>query len=238
MKFSSYPKYFMPENAWGHCSLMCCMGVMNYFWNTWFNWQNIWEMMNLMKAGKYTGKEMLDLPEIAYRLHLLWFTITYFVSMSEERYVRHLNDPLSSIFKITDPKYHHFIDEKWIRHVPVSDHWIDTKNVTYENKIMNEQNIEKVYSANIIENIKQNQREGVLFIVWVSYYVLHDEEPVEWDPWWHVIIVTEVINDKVIIYDPGAPVLHHHEVDIERFVNAVQDMWEYSFIKITYNEEG
>jgi YHS domain-containing protein len=67
--------------------------------------------MKLFKAGKYTGKEMLNLPEIAYRLSLFGFTITYFLSISEEINKTFLENPLKYLHQMVAPQYHHFIDD-------------------------------------------------------------------------------------------------------------------------------
>jgi hypothetical protein len=53
----------------------------------------------------------------------------------------------------------------------------------------------------------------------------------------HVILVSR-INEagKVVIFDPWQPLLLYYEVDQQRFIDAVKDMWEYTFMKITYDE--
>lgn len=71
LREGKHPQYFLEEAVPNFCSLACCMGVLNYFWSTGFNGQNTWHMMNLFKEGLYTGKEMLDLPEIACKLDQL-----------------------------------------------------------------------------------------------------------------------------------------------------------------------
>jgi len=56
-------------------------------------------MMNLFKEGLYTGKEMLDLPEIAYKLDQLGFVIDYYLSYSEELHRDSLENPTKYIYE-------------------------------------------------------------------------------------------------------------------------------------------
>ncbi len=236
MKRPKYQKYFLPESIGWYCSLACCMWVMNYFWYTAFNRQNTWEIMQLMKAGNYSWVELLDLPEITYRLSLLWFNVSYFSSYPEGKYIDFIKNPLNHIHNMIDPKYHQFIED-WYRRVPGEWVEISLTDTKFESRILENKLITKIYDANIIDEIKKHQWEWVLFMVWLSYYLLHNEELPEWSSGWHVLLVSHITeNNKVVIFDPGPPVLHYYEVDIERFLLSVKEMWEYSFIKISSNE--
>ena len=86
-----------------------------------------------MKAGNYSGYEMLDIPEIAYRLSLLGFRITYYSSMSFEQYSEYLSNPVTKIFDVMSPKYHKFIKDGFFE-IPIYDIKIDLSDVTYEKK--------------------------------------------------------------------------------------------------------
>ncbi len=195
--------------------------------------------MKLFKAGKYTWNEILDLSEIAYRLSLLWFDITYFYSFSEEFHKASLEDPLKYLNQIVDPKYHHFLDDKGYWYVPGDDFWSDMADVTFERKIVDSPHIKKMYNTDIIHDIQKHQGEGVLFMVGVSYYILHGEKIEEWCAGGHVILVSGINQSgKVVIFDPGQPLLMYYEVDPQRFMDAVKEMGEYTFMKISYDERS
>jgi len=42
----------------------------------------------------------------------------------------------------------------------------------------------------------------------------------------------------VVIFDPGQPLLMYYEVDPQRFMDAVKEMGEYTFMKISYDERS
>lgn len=230
-----HPEYFLPEAVPGFCSLTCCMGVLNYFWSTSFNGQNTWQMMNLFKEGLYTGKEMLDLPEIACKLDQLWFNIDYYLSYSEELHKDSVVNPMKYLYDRNPPRYHQFIkyDEQgyyWDSGSSIQRLW-DTK---FEQKILQSETIKSYYSADILQVIKDHQGAWILFLVGLDYYTLHNEPMEEGFAWGHVILVSKIEDDHVIIFDPGPPLLLYHKVPIDQFMRSVEEMGTYySFMKIT-----
>ena len=229
-----YQKPFLPEGVDGYCSLACCMWVMNFFWNTQFCRQNNREMMKLMKAGNYSGYEMLDIPEIAYRLSLLGFRITYYSSMSFEQYSEYLSNPVTKIFDVMSPKYHKFIKDGFFE-IPIYDIKIDLSDVTYEKKVMKSDQIKKVYDTDLLSILKQDKSDDSLFMFWVSYHILHDEPEEEGNNGGHVILVSSINeNNEVIIHDPWRPTLRYYPVSFDKFSEAVLDSWEFNFMHIQY----
>ena len=235
LRNNQHPQYFLPEAIGGYCSITCCMWILNYFWWTSFNGQNTWQMMNLFKEWQYSWEEMLDLPEIAYKLDLLWFNINYYLSYDETLHINYINNPEKVIFDWYPEKYHKFIKkwENWL----YWDAWtavcslVDT---TFDKKILESNTINSTYNVDMIETIKKEQWDWVLFLIGLDYYTLHNEEPIEWIPWWHVILVSKVENNNVVVFDPGPPLMQYREVPIERFMESVNDFWvNYSFMKIT-----
>lgn len=111
LREGKYPEYFLPEAVPGYCSLTCCMRVLNYFRSTSFNGQNTRQMMNIFKEGLYTGKEMLDLPEIACKLDQLGFRIDYYLSYSEELHGDLLANPTKYIYDRIPSHYHQYIKQ-------------------------------------------------------------------------------------------------------------------------------
>ena len=229
LREGKHPEYFLPEAVPGFCSLTCCMGVLNYFWSTSFNGQNTRQMMNLFKEGLYTGTEMLDLPEIAYKLDQLGFAIDYYLSYSEELHRDSLENPTKYIYERTPSHYHQFIkqDEKGYYRdsgTSINRLW----DIKFDQKIVDH------YDVDIIQVIKENQREGCLFLIGLDRYTLHNEQPYEDLPWGHVILASKIEDDHVVIFDPGPPLLLYHRVPVERFMKAMNEMGTYySFMKIT-----
>jgi hypothetical protein len=134
------------------------------------------------------------------------------------------------------PQYHHFIDDTWYWYVPREDVWIDMTDVAFEKIVLENPTIKKIYNTDIIHDIQAHQWEDVLFMVGVSYHILHDEELEEWETGGHVILVSKInTSGNVVIFDPWQPLLLYYEVDQQKFVNAVKDMGEYTFMKIEYN---
>lgn len=228
-----YKNPFLPSGVDGYCALTCCMGVMNYFWNTSFCRQNNWEMMKVMKGGNYSWEEILDLPEIAYRLERLWFSITFCSSMSQKKFSDYLAHPKEMIFEIMDKKYHHFIKDEFFL-VPAYDFRIDLNDVYFEKKVLENSSIKKQYDIDVLSYIQKNQNEDTLFIVGLSSHILHDEPLPEWHNGGHVVIVSEINDEEVIIHDPWVPTLRYYPVPKKRFLAAVQDSWEYNFIQVHY----
>ena len=232
---NQYPQYFLPESIWGYCSISCCMWILNYFRGTSFNGQNTRQMMNLFKEWQYSWEEMLDLPEIACKLDQLWFNIDYYLSYDKELHLVYVNKPEEVIFDWYPEKYHKFIKkwENWL----YWDAWsavcslVDT---TFDKKILENSSINSEYNVDMIETIQKEQWDWVLFLVWLDYYSLHNEEPIEWIPWWHVILVSKVENNDVVVFDPGPPLMQYWNVPTKKFMESVNDFWKYySFMKIT-----
>lgn len=190
-----------------------------------------------MKGGDYFWEEMLDLPEIAYRLDRLGFSVTYCSSMSEDRYELYVKNPKDMIFEVMNPKYHSFIEDGFFV-VPAYNFRIDLSDTFFEKKILETPSIKKQYNTDIIAYIKENQGDHTLFIVWLSAHILHDEPLEEGHNGGHVIIVSEITDDEVIIHDPWVPTLRYYPVSPERFLQAVQDAWEFSFIQVEYDHEN
>lgn len=195
--------------------------------------------MNLFKEWQYSWEEMLDLPEIACKLDQLWFNITYYLSYEESLHKDYIDNPEKYIYDWNPEKYHKYIKkwEKWF----YWDAWssicslVDT---TFDKKILESKTIRSEYDANIIDTIKRDQKDGVLFLVWLDYYTLHDEEPIEWLPGWHVILVSKIENNNVVIFDPGPPLMQYRNIPIERFMKSMEDMWKnYTFMKIIDKHE-
>ncbi len=86
----------------------------------------------------------------------------------------------------------------------------------------------------IEEEIQKNQNKDTLFIVGLSSHILHDEPLPEWHNGGHVVIVSEINDEEVIIHDPWVPTLRYYPVPKKRFLAAVQDSWEYNFIQVHY----
>lgn len=178
LRDGKHSEYFLAEAVPNFCSLACCMGVLNYFWSTSFNGQNTWQMMNLFKEGLYTGKEMLDLPEIACKLDQLGFNIDYYLSYSEELHRDSLANPTKYLYDRTPPHYHQYIkqdEQGYYRDSGTSINRLrDTK---FDQKIVDSHSITSHYDADIIQVIKENQCEGVLFLIGLDRYTLHNEQP-------------------------------------------------------------
>lgn len=196
--------------------------------------------MNLFKEWQYSWEEMLDLPEIGYKLDQLWFKITYYISYDKESHLNYVDNPENVIFDWYPKKYHKFIKrwENWL----YWDAWsaicslVDT---TFDKKIIESLTIDSEYNANITETIKNEQRDWVLFLVWLDYYSLHNEEPIEWLPWWHVVLVSKIENNKVVVFDPGPPLMQSRDIPVEKFMESVNDFWNhYAFMKITDKHGG
>ncbi len=192
-------------------------------------------MMNLFKEGLYTGTEMLDLPEIACKLDQLGFNIDYYLSYSEELHRDSLANPTKYIYERTPSQYHKYIktdEQGYYRDSGTSINrlW----DVKFDQKIVDSQSIRSYYDADIIQVIKEHQREGVLFLVGLDAYSLHNELPVDGLPGGHVILVSKIEDDHVMIFDPGPPLLLYYKVPVERFMKAINEMGTYySFMKIT-----
>lgn len=236
LRDGKHSEYFLAEAVPNFCSLACCMGVLNYFWSTSFNGQNTRQMMNLFKEGLYTGKEMLDLPEIACKLDQLWFNIDYYISLKKDDYLQYVNDPQSNIYELVAPSCHQFIkivDSKLFRETGLG-HDLDISDMKFEKKILNHQSIFSHYNVDIVQVIRENQRDGVLFLVGLDYYTLNNEPIEDGIAWGHVILVSKIEDDHVVIFDPGPPLRLYHKVPVEHFMRSVEEMWKYySFMKIT-----
>lgn len=230
-----YPKYqvnFMPESYFGYCSTACFMGILNYFWYTQFNMKDTRDVMKIAKLGTYKAWNWLDQGEMAYALYKLWFGIEYFVWHSQEQELYSITNPREFLEKNAKEKYKKYIkDWKWID-------WngnttFDLTDTRVSDKIMKESDIKKHYQENIIDAIQKNQSENVMFILWLSRYILFDEKEVEWASWWHVVLCKWIKDWKMEIYDSGP---HKKPVFIEsqKVVDAMNEMGVYVFVMVKH----
>ena len=70
-------------------------------------------------------------------------------------------------------------------------------------KILESEEIEKIYEIDIISVIEKYQNEDTLFILWLNANILYDREPQEWISWWHVVLCKWYHDWMFEIYDPG-----------------------------------
>lgn len=90
--------------------------------------------------------------------------------------MNYLKNPEQYIYEFTPPQYHQFIknDEYglyWDSGTSIN----SLEDLYFEKKILEHSSIVSHYDADIIEVIKENQREGVLFLVGLDYYTLNNE---------------------------------------------------------------
>lgn len=94
----------------------------------------------------------------------------------------------------------------------------------FDKKIAESQTIVSHYDANIIEVIKQNQKDGVLFLIGLDRYTLHDEEPYENVSGGHVILASKIEDDHIVIFDPGPPLLQYYKIPLDRFMRSMDEL--------------
>lgn len=178
---------------------------------------------------------MLDLPEIACKLDQLWFHIDYYLSYSEELHRDSLKNPSKYIYDWIPETYHQYIkkdEQGYYRDAgtAICRMW----EMKFDRKIIESKTIVSHYNANIIDVIKENQRDWVLFLIGLDRYTLHNEKPYDNLPGGHVILASKIEDNQVVIFDPGPPLLLYHKVPLDRFMVSMDELGKYySFMKIT-----
>lgn len=230
-----YPKYqinFMPESYYGYCSTACFMGILNYFRYTQFNMKDTRDVMKIAKMGRYKFGVGLDECEMAYTLSRLGFKVIYVSSWSYENDLAYLEDPVWYIAK----KYENHPYKEYIK----DGVWVDMNgNNSFElydtyitQKILETDEIEKIYNADLLSIVERYQNEDTLFILWLNANILYDREPQEWISWWHVVLCKWYKNWMFEIYDPG-PYPKPDFIPNQRVLNAMTELDQhYDFIVV------
>ncbi len=218
------------------------MGILNYFRWTNFNPKDTWDMLKIASLWKYkyndNGYETsLVEIEFAYTLHKLGFHIEISMGLKEKDFQKILNSP-EIIKNYINPKYHKFI--KWNNWVE----WRFKRNIFDKNlyqKILGENIkihfLEENPKQEIINFIKNNQWEDVLFMVWLNYNVLYDiKDYDEKYSWWHIVVCKSYKDDKFEVYDP-LKVKNPVFIDKDTFINSILDIWFYEMILVKNVED-
>lgn len=225
----------MPESYYGYCSTACFMGILNYFWYTQFNMKDTRDVMKIAKMGRYKFWVGLDECEMWYALYRLGFKITYATSWTYENELEYIKDPVWYIAKkYENHKHKDFIkDGKWID--MNGNNSFELYDTTISKKILEANEIEKLFEIDLVSIVKQYQNEDTLFILPLNWYALYDQEPEEWISWWHVVLCKWYKDWMFEIYDPG-PYQKPDFIPEKRVMAAMQYFFPgYNFI-IVRNE--
>ena len=223
----------MPESYYGYCSTACFMGVLNYFWYTQFNMKDTRDVMKIAKMGRYKYWTGLDEFEMGYALSRLGFKVIYVTSWSYENDLDYVEDPVGYIAK----KYENHPYKKYVKDGVWTDmNWnnsFDLCDTYIMKKILETEEIEKLYNTDLVSIVTQYQNEDTLFILPLNRYVLYDQ-PRDDDgiSGWHVVLCKGYKDGMFEIYDPG-PYKKPDFIPQERVLKAMTEVDQnYDFIVV------
>lgn len=223
-----YPKYqinFMPESYYWYCSTACFMWVLNYFWYTQFNMKDTWDVIKIAKMGKYKLWDWLTEWEMAYALSRLWFKVIYTTISTKDYDLSYIQDPLWTINKkYENHKYKDFVKD-WVWNDPKQNVSFDFYDTTVAKKILESDEIEKVYEIDALSVIEKYQNEDTLFILWLNANILYDKKPTPWISGGHVVLCKWLKDWMLEIYDPG-PYKKPDFIPAQKVLDAIKDLWE------------
>jgi len=232
-----YNPNFMPLQYPDYCGTTCFMWILNYFWWTNFNPKDTWDMAKLASLWKYKFNDewyetSLVEVEFAYALCRLGFYVEIFSWLKENEFKSLLENP-ELVKNYLNPKLHKFI--KWNTWIE----WRFKRDIFDKNlykKILKEKVkinfLKENHEKEIVDFIKNNQWEDVLFMVWLNYNVLYDvKDPDERYSWWHIVVCKSYKDGKFEIYDP-LKVKNPVFIDKDKFVKAIVDFWFYEIVLV------
>ena len=235
-----YPKYqinFMPEAYYWCCSTACFMGVLNYFWYTQFNMKDTRDVMKIAKMGRYEYGKWLNEVEMAYALSRLWFKVTYASNSTYENDLAYVQDPKSYI----DKAFENYETEEFLKDGVWTDmNWSNTFDL-YDTfamkKVLESDEIDKIYETDLVSVVKKFQDEDTLFILALNWYALYDQPREEWISGGHVVLCKWYKDWMFEIYDSG-PEKKPEFISEERVMKAMLDQTdEYDVIVVQNKNE-
>ncbi len=172
MDYPRYKENRMVEATAGQCAIACVMWILNYFRYTDFDKRDSWNMMQMIKKWKYRWSQdsLLTENEIGLNLYELWFDITMCYWVEREKRIDFVENPSSEKYKtFLKEKFHKYVNgDFWVdpnsRYTVDDGHMTKITDTTESRKILRNNDINKIWSANITDIIKKtNEIEYYLY---------------------------------------------------------------------------
>lgn len=175
--------------------------------------------------GKYKLWDWLTEWEMAYALSRLWFKVIYTTISTKDYDLAYIQDPVWTINKkYKNHKYKDFVKDgvwnDWKQNVS-----FDFYDTTVAKKILESDEIEKVYEIDALSVIEKYQNEDTLFILWLNANILYDKKPTPWISGGHVVLCKWLKDWMLEIYDPG-PYKKPDFIPAQKVLDAIKDLWE------------
>ena len=193
--------------------------------------------MKIAKMGRYEYGKWLNEVEMAYALSRLWFKVTYASNSTYENDLAYVQDPKSYI----DKAFENYETEEFLKDGVWTDmNWSNTFDL-YDTfamkKVLESDEIDKIYETDLVSVVKKFQDEDTLFILALNWYALYDQPREEWISGGHVVLCKWYKDWMFEIYDPG-PERKPEFIPEERVMKAMLDQTdEYDVIVVQNKNE-
>lgn len=193
--------------------------------------------MKIAKMGRYEYGKWLNEVEMAYALSRLWFKVTYASNSTYENDLAYVQDPKSYI----DKAFENYETEEFLKDGVWTDmNWSNTFDL-YDTfamkKVLESDEIDKIYETDLVSVVKKFQDEDTLFILALNWYALYDQPREEWISGGHVVLCKWYKDWMFEIYDSG-PERKPEFIPEERVMKAMLDQTdEYDVIVVQNKNE-
>ena len=193
--------------------------------------------MKIAKMGRYEYGKWLNEVEMAYALSRLWFKVTYASNSTYENDLEYVQDPKSYI----DKAFENYETEEFLKDGVWTDmNWSNTFDL-YDTfamkKVLESDEIDKIYETDLVSVVKKFQDEDTLFILALNWYALYDQPREEWISGGHVVLCKWYKDWMFEIYDSG-PEKKPEFISEERVMKAMLDQTdEYDVIVVQNKNE-
>ena len=193
--------------------------------------------MKIAKMGRYEYGKWLNEVEMAYALSRLWFKVTYASNSTYENDLAYVQDPKSYIAKA----FENYETEEFLKDGEWTDmNWSNTFDL-YDTfamkKVLESDEIDKIYETDLVSVVKKFQDEDTLFILALNWYALYDQPREEWISGGHVVLCKWYKDWMFEIYDSG-PEKKPEFISEERVMKAMLDQTdEYDVIVVQNKNE-
>ena len=193
--------------------------------------------MKIAKMGRYEYGKWLNEVEMAYALSRLWFKVTYASNSTYENDLAYVQDPKSYI----DKAFENYETEEFLKDGVWTDmNWSNTFDL-YDTfamkKVLESDEIDKIYETDLVSVVKKFQDEDTLFILALNWYALYDQPREEWISGGHVVLCKWYKDWMFEIYDSG-PEKKPEFISEERVMKAMLDQTdEYDVIVVQNKNE-
>ena len=174
---------------------------------------------------------------MAYALSRLWFKVTYASNSTYENDLAYVQDPKSYIAKA----FENYETEEFLKDGVWTDmNWSNTFDL-YDTfamkKVLESDEIDKIYETDLVSVVKKFQDEDTLFILALNWYALYDQPREEWISGGHVVLCKWYKDWMFEIYDSG-PEKKPEFISEERVMKAMLDQTdEYDVIVVQNKNE-